>query len=747
MTEFRFFAVAAKGIGPLLAEELRALKAQGVGEVAAGVAFSGPLSVGYAACLWSRTASRVLLELKRFDARDDGELYAGVRAIPWDEHLKPSGTLLIDANCRRSRIKHSQFAAQRAKDAIVDQMRSRHGVRPNIQREHPDLRLNVFIDRDLATLYLDLSGESLNRRGYRAQGGAAPLKQNLAAAVLLRAGWPAIAAAGGALVDPMCGSGTLLIEGAWMASDRAPGLLRAEFGFERWLQHDHATWKDLRGEAAARAEAGVARVPPILGYDAGERAVRNARANIEAAGLTGKIEVRCVTLGDLIAERKLGLPAGAASAGNAEPSGASFADKHAAAEAGLVITNPPYGKRLGESDELVSAYEQLGTLLRTRYLGWQAAVLTGNPPFGKHVGIRARRVSTFYNGAIECRLLRFVLAPEHFVAESKPRELRPGAQMFANRLRKNLQTIGRWAEREGIGCYRLYDADMPEYAAAVDLYQAERLYAVVQEYEAPKSIDPNAARQRLRDMLHALPITLGLDRDQVILKHRARQRGSAQYQKLAERQEFHEVREGPCRLLVNFTDYLDTGLFLDHRITRRWVAEAASGRELLNLFCYTGTATVHAALAGARSSLSVDMSAPYLEWARRNLVLNGIDAARHRLEEADCLEWLERHARSTDERRYGVIFLDPPTFSNSKRMEATLDIQRDHVRLLKQCLSLLEPDGELFFSTNRRHFKLRAEELTGVSIEDVSEQSVPRDFARNPHIHRCFRIRVVHPGR
>jgi 23S rRNA (guanine2445-N2)-methyltransferase / 23S rRNA (guanine2069-N7)-methyltransferase len=323
---------------------------------------------------------------------------------------------------------------------------------------------------------------------------------------------------------------------------------------------------------------------------------------------------------------------------------------------------------------------------------------------------------------------------EHLPAQA-PAVLTPGAEMFANRLRKNLKQLGKWAGRETICCYRLYDADMPEYALAIDLYQGAARWAHVQEYAAPKSIDPDKANERLHEALSAIPGVLGIPAEQIFLKVRQRQKGSAQYERLAERGEFHEVQEDGLRLLVNFTDYLDTGLFLDHRRTRRMLRELARGGRFLNLFGYTGAATVHAAV-GARATTTVDMSRTYLDWARRNLALNGFEGQQHELVQADVLVWLEEEAA----RRYDLIFLDPPTFSTSKRMQDTLDIQRDHPSLIRAAGGLLGPGGLLIFSTNFRRFRLDQEGLSDFAIEDISRSTIPRDFERNPRIHQCFKI-------
>jgi 23S rRNA (guanine2445-N2)-methyltransferase / 23S rRNA (guanine2069-N7)-methyltransferase len=394
---------------------------------------------------------------------------------------------------------------------------------------------------------------------------------------------------------------------------------------------------------------------------------------------------------------------------------------------------------------LPGLYHALGDAMKRCYTGWQGAVFTGNPELGKVMGLRAHKMHVLWNGAIECKLLHFDIQENQFVIErtpaekmlrQAPAELTPGAEMFANRLRKNLKQLGKWARNEGLCCYRLYDADMPEYALAIDLYAGADRWAHVQEYAAPKTIDPDRARARLKEALSAIPGALELPPANIFLKVREKQKGKSQYERLAERGEFHEVREDGLKLMVNFTDYLDTGLFLDHRLTRRLLGECAAGKRFLNLFCYTGAATVHAAAGKARSTTSVDMSRTYLDWARRNMLVNAFTGKQHEYVQADVFAWLEE----AHDQGYDLIFLDPPTFSTSKRMEATLDIQRDHVRLIEATARLLEPGGELVFSCNFRRFKLDTEALSDFEVENLTQATIPKDFARNPRIHQCYRL-------
>lgn len=716
----QFFASCPPAVADLTAAELRGCGATNTRELKLGVLFEGTLETAYRACLWSRTASRVLMPLANFPAATPEALYEGVSAIDWTQHLGPTGTLAIEFGGSSAGIKHTHFGALKTKDAIVDQLRERTGQRPSIDLERPSVQLDVRLDRDRATLSLDLSGESLHRRAYRARGVAAPLKENLAAAVLLRSGWPAIAETG-EFVDPMCGSGTLVIEAAMMALDIAPGLLRSYFGFVGWRGHDRDLWQRLVEEARARREATASKRIVLRGYDNDAAAIRAANENSERAKLRGFVHFERRDLEQLV--------------------------NQSTAATGLLATNPPYGERIGDQERLTALYGMLGQRMREHFQGWRAVVLTGNPPLAKAIGIYSNRSHTLFNGRIECRLLRFDVTPEDFQQPRRPppdaaeTRARPGAQMFANRLRKNLKSALDWAQRESIDCFRIYDADMPEYAFAIDQYGdgAGNRWVVVQEYAPPRTVDAKAARQRRDEALAVIPHELDIAPERMFVRERRQQKQGAQYEKLAREREFDVVREQPYRFFVNFTDYLDTGLFLDHRPTRRLIGELVNGKRFLNLFAYTGTATVYAAGGGATASTTVDMSRTYLDWAKRNLALNDLATPAHGFVQANCLTWLEE--QRTAARRWDVMFIDPPTHSRSKRMTEDFDVQRDHAKLLNLARELLTPRGTIVFSNNYTRFKLEAAALETFEIEDISRNTVPEDFIRNPRIHSCFLLR------
>ena len=316
-----------------------------------------------------------------------------------------------------------------------------------------------------------------------------------------------------------------------------------------------------------------------------------------------------------------------------------------------------------------------------------------------------------------------------------------GAQMFANRLKKNLKHLRRWLKRENIHCYRIYDADIPEYAMAIDIYQnaesADQRWIHVQEYEAPKYIDQDKAQLRLEEAVTVLQEILGVADEELFLKVRRQQKGKAQYEKLDTDRALYKVIEGDNYFLVNLKSYLDTGIFLDHRITRGLIGQMAKGKRFLNLFAYTGSATVYAARANASSTTTIDMSRTYLDWAKRNMAVNGFSGGKHEFIQDNCLEWLDNAAKK---RQFELIFLDPPSFSTSKRMEGTFDVQRDHVQLLNKTIKRLTSNGTLIFSNNRRHFKMDHDALPGLKIEDISKSTLPMDFERNPRIHNCWKI-------
>ena len=694
------FASTARGLEELLKTELEALGAVDCQVVQGGVHFQGDTRLLYQSLMWSRLASRIMLPLGQCSVYSDLDLYLGVQAIPWTEIFAPDATFAVHFSGLNDEIRNSQYGALKVKDAIVDSFTRKNLPRPNVDRENPDLRINVWLNKETAHISLDLSGEGLHLRGYRDGTGMAPIKETLASAIVMRSGW----VPGTPLLDPMCGSGTLLIEAAMLATDRAPGLHRGHWGFNGWLQHDDAVWKEVKAEAQTRARKGLAAYESrFYGSDVDARVIERARSNARRAGV-----------GELIAFEAKDV----AQLSNPLPKGPY----------GTVISNPPYGERLESEPALIALHSLLGRTMKTQFGGWNLSLFSASPELLSCLQLRADKQFKAKNGPLDC------VQKNYHLAENDGSGAVSLAEDFANRLRKNLKKYEKWARQEGIECYRLYDADLPEYNVAIDRYGE---WVVVQEYAPPKTVDAHKARQRLFDIIAATISVLGIAPNKLVLKTRERQKGKNQYQKMAEKGDFLEVQEYNARLWVNLTDYLDTGLFLDHRIARRMLGQMSKGKDFLNLFAYTGSASVHAGLGGARSTTTVDMSRTYLEWAERNLRLNGLTGRAHRLMQADVLGWL----RESDE-QFDLIFIDPPTFSNSKRMEDAFDVQRDHLRLMTDLKRLLRKGGTIMFSNNKRGFRMDHDGLAqlGLKAQEITQKTLSQDFARNRQIHNCWLI-------
>ena len=712
----QLFATTARGFEELLKSELTELGAQDAKVAQGGVHYWADDETLYRTLLCSRLSSRILLPIVQAKVFSDLDLYSAVVGVNWLDYFDEKVHFFVDFNGTNQEIRHTQFGAMRVKDGIVDYF-ERHGrARPNVDKEQPDIRIHAYLNRDDVVLSLDLSGDALHMRGYREDTGKAPLRETLAAAIVLRSGWQK----GTPLVDPMCGSGTLLIEAAQMEAQIAPQLYRLHWGFDFWQGHNQAAWEKVKEEALALAEAEKQREnsPHFYGFDLDHRVLQKAKQNAKNAGVAHLMQWQ---QGDVAAIK------------NPSPN-----------VAGTVICNPPYGERLGSTPALIALYSVFGQRLKQQFAGWNASIFSGEPSLLDCLRLRSHRQFKAKNGPLDCVQKNYQIAEraEQSAVENTVEFDRTSsvssevAVDFANRLQKNIKKIEKWAKQQGLDAYRLYDADLPEYNLAVDRYAD---HIVVQEYAAPKNIDENKARQRLLDAVNATLQVTGMETNKLILKVRQKQKGTNQYEKLANKGEYFYVNEYGAKLWVNLTDYLDTGLFLDHRLTRKMLGEMAQGKDFLNLFAYTGSATVHAALGKAKSTTTVDMSNTYLNWAEQNLLLNDIEGKQHKLIQADCLQWLEKC-----DRQFDLIFVDPPTFSNSKRMEDSWDVQRDHIKLMTNLKRILRPNGTIVFSNNKRGFKMdfaKLEEL-GLSAVEISHKTLPLDFERNKQIHNCWLVQA-----
>lgn len=731
------FVSCPRGLQYLLEAELKELGLTELKPLLAGVEASATLDQIYKILLWSRIANRVFLSLAQAKIDKGDDLYALASSIRWLDHFEVESSFSVAFAGTNKAITNTTFGALKIKDAIVDQFRDELGERPSVDKGNPKIRISAKLNKGVATISIDLAGESLHKRGYRIDKGPAPLKENVAAALLKQSGWATMLDDSPYFLDPMCGSGTFCIEAAMIATNTAPGLQRPLWGFDYWKQHDSRMWAALVASATEASLVGKSAFKGrVLGLDCDSRVVAVAWENAERSGMREFLHFEKRD----VAELELPVQAGR----------------------GLCLTNPPYGERLGEQDVLTELYRTLGEKFSEVLLGWRAGVFTGNEALEKCIGWKYYKRYKLYNGAIESALLLFEIEegnrfkhqwmppieqmqnPNYWRATNEDR-----AQMFSNRLLKNRKQIAKWAARSNIHCYRLYDADMPEFAFAVDVYQSEdnvsHLY--VQEYAPPKTIDERASMERLSEGMSVIRDTLDVDAENIFLKQRRVQKGSSQYEK-SERYSEIVAREGQARLIVKLGAYLDTGLFLDHRPMRRWMFENANGKRVLNLFSYTSVVSVQAALGGASAVHSVDMSQTYLKWSQENFELNNLKSNDYTFERANCVEWLDemverqqfKDASSVQSDTFDIIFVDPPSFSNSKRMEGVFDVQRDHNEVIRNAMKLLRADGVLIFSTNLRRFSLDPSLSEDFVVTDKTKFSLDKDFDRNQKIHHCWFI-------
>lgn len=722
----QYLATCPKGLENPLAKELERLGVAEVSESVAGCYFSASLEQAYTICIFSRLANRIVALLLREQIDSVERLRESCSELEWSHWFEYTQTLAVDFNGSNHYVRDSRYGAQLVKDTVNDHFVAKGLSRLSVDVEKPDVLIYVRLFKNRVSLGIDMVGESLHKRGYRVVGGAAPLKENLAAALLMLADWPAKSMAGEPFIDPMCGSGTLLIEAALMQQGIAPSYLRKHWALPNLKNYDAGIWQKLQDGLKKTPDKSEQR-PLIQGFDRDPRSLAAAQQNIAAAGLESCIELQQMTITD---------------AKN------PFIEK---AKAGLVVVNPPYGQRLGDIESLATTYRDFGDFLKTQCMGWDAAVFTGNPDLGWSTGLRSWRQHKLFNGAIAAQLQRYKVESKNFTAGRLPQDgvvraegLNAEAAMVANRLKKNLRRLAGWLKANPDICYRLYDADLPEYAVAIDCYTgmleddsdtAKQVFYHLQEYAAPTNIDTRLAKKRLQNVIAALSAVTGCPRKNIILKQRERQKGAQQYQSGTQDAPNLRVHEAGHVFQVNLQRYLDTGLFLDHRLVRQKIAEFINGKSFLNLFSYTSAASVYAAKAGAVSSVSVDMSQTYIKWSADNFALNKIDPWQHKLRCADCLVWLTENRELFD-----CILLDPPSFSNSKKMQQTLDIQRDHQTLVEQSMQHLAAQGRLYFSTNRRGFKLAAALVGQYKVSELTKLTRDQDFNRPRPAHQCWLI-------
>lgn len=700
------------------------------------VSVSVSLAQFYHICLYSRVASRVLLPLGdyRFARTDNAisedipeALYRFALGIDWTTWFGVEDTFAIRLSLDKRVSANQQFATLRIKDAIADRFMTSFARRPNVDSKHPDFSIMAHVGIDRAELMLDLSGGSLHRRGYRVANTDAPLKENLAAALLYSSGWHL----GGfdALIDPMCGSGTFAIEALLMSLNYPVGLDKSQtqFGFYKWQHHNQALWEQTVLAAQDAFHHNLTQpLPKVYLSDASLTAISAAHKNILASALkpiADKLDIRHQSLDKL-----------------------PHTLRQIHATNTLIITNPPYGERLGDEALIKPLYQGLGLMSQEHLAGkGTLGVLTNNIEIADSLPLANPQTLRCHNGALtvyfrvgelQAKSERDILSRFHkqsfdFMGEDS--NLAPASD-FINRLQKNLSHLKKYAKKANVTNLRIYDADLPNFNVAIDVY-GENVH--IQEYTPPKTIAPEVAKARFNLVLAATRQVLGVNRENVFIKTRAKQSGSLQYRKQGNSGKRYIVKEAPAYFYVNFTDYLDTGLFIDHRPMRQLLADAAPQKTVLNLFAYTCTASVQMALAGAKRVVSVDLSENYLTWGKQNFALNGLYGdmldSQYVFVAADVFDWIKTHND-----KYDVIFIDPPTFSNSKKFFGTFDVQRDHSALINRAMNRLTPTGVLYFSNNFSKFVLDTTLQERYEVQEITEQTTGIDFKKG--IHNSFKI-------
>jgi len=709
---FHFVATCGAGLENLVKEEIISFGGNDPRTTPGAVSWkASSLQSAYRACLWSRFSSRILLQLASFTAKDPEDIYTGAGTVDWSKHFSGDTTFAVYCTLVKTgpELNHSHYASLKIKDAVVDQFRKRTGKRPDIDVRKPGIRINLHVQGTEATLALDISGDSLHRRGYRASAGEAPLKETLAAAIVHLSGISQNITTDHCLLDPMCGSGTLLIEAALIYGDSAPGLQRKEFGFIYWSRHNAKLWDKIVQEAIEREDKRTdIPWPPIIGYDADPRVVAVARKNVVNAGLQDKIVIKQKQLARL------------------QPPAAK----------GTLIINPPYGERLSEKESVKYLYRCFGRIFRNHFANWQLGFFTANPDLADMLSLSWQDRQRLYNGPIKCRLLTAVAPgeetyskPEHVWEAHKPAEELPASD-FANRLYKNCQKLLPWAKENKVTCLRLYDAELPEYNFAVELYEQ---WVYVLEYPRPASIDQDKAQQRFDGGLQAIREVLATPHSTLFIQSSAKKN---QQQNNKNREKLYEIMEGPGRYLAGFTHSRETGVFLNQRAIRAMLAEICNGRTFLHLFGKTATATVQAAAGGATSTTTIDLSEQLLVRARANLSLNGYGGPLHSCKAANSLEWLQ-----SGREQYGVIFVDAPTSNRHKKM--VFDIHSDHEQLLRLAMARLAQTGILFFTSTAKKFTLEPTLARDFKVEEITEKTIPFDFTGSKHICRCFSLQHI----
>ena len=760
---YELIATCAFGLEALVRRELESLDYRAKVVEPGRVAFQGSHRDIIKSNLWLRTADRILIKVADFPAADFDALFESTRSIDWSPFLNERGQFPVNGRCIGSQLS-SVPACQRAiKRAIADSLLREYSCE-SLPEDGSSYRIDFTILKDHATLMIDTTGIGLHRRGYHRAASSPQVKETLAAALVMLSYWRN----GRPMIDPSCGGGTIAIEAARIGLNIAPGIDRS-FACEEWSEKFQSLSQEIRTEAF---EQRLERLEPrIIARDTSTHLLHKARTSASQAGVQDAIHFEHGDLQQIRSQRRFG----------------------------CLITLPTLEEKFQSTSERDAYYRQLPDLFR-RLPTWSHYVLTDFRKLESLLGRPADRRRKLYSGREAMTYFQFhgpkpvtnttdvsvlskteiheiVDGSDHANTNHNPLDATESSQeppykrsesissntsphtdtpryehasgpaafgelsaksheqatLFASRIRKRAKHLRRWPSKRGITCYRIYERDIPEIPLVVDLYE-DCIH--ITEYERPHERDIAEHANWLDLMAKTAAECLNISSTDIYLKKRERQKGKNQHDKVAETFRRKEVREGGLKFLVNLADYVDTGLFLDHRVTREMVRDQALRKNFLNLFCYTGSFTVYAADGGATSTVSVDLSRNYLDWAKANLELNGLGGNQHKFIAKDTMQFILDHEKKPT---YDLVVIDPPTFSNSKRTDTDWTVQGKAEELLRRVLPLVTPGGVIYFSTNFRRFKFQPENLSLTESHEISKQTVPEDF-RNRRIHRCWRL-------
>jgi len=703
-----FISSCAAGLEDLVGNEVESWGGRVSDSGRGSVRWAGSLEAGYRCCLWSRFSSRLILLLAECEVDGADDLYDASTSIPWEEHLSEHSSFAVDCvvtgKPSAAVITNSMFGGLRVKDGLADRFREKSGRRPSVQSTRPDVQIYAQVDGRSAVLGIDLSGESLHRRGYRFAAGPAPLKENLAAGIVRLSGWDGSTD----LVDPMCGSATLLIEAALMQADSAPGLGRSYFGLFGWHGHQPDLWEALVAEALDREGARQDLVwPGLIGFDADIGAVRAARKNIEQAGLEERIVVEHLEIQGF---------------------------KNRFGQTGHIVCNPPYGERLADKQTVRYLYRFMGSRFYEEFGDWRITVFTAAPDYADQFRLKGELSRRMHNGPLACRLISG--SPLADLPAVEPLAGRLGALVcagdgseLANRLKKNVKKLSPWASSRGLDCFRLYDRDLPQFNVAIDVF-ANCVY--ITEFPAPSDKDSRQVDKRFNQVIHTVRDLFQVGRDRVVIR---RGRGNSGDGSKAIRQKPHEIGEGTAVLLAHLPGNPGTGYDMDQRFVRALICELAGQGPFLSLFDTTGAATVCACHGGAEKSVTAGLSAAETAVAAKNFSRNGMALENHRVVDQPAPAWLAQ-SRET----FGLIFVNLRRKTFGRGTSWSFDTNSDHGRLLKSALKRLTPGGSIILSAQVPSFQLDPALEAVCTSKEISRSLFPTDFPRSSKNFHCYHI-------